>query len=114
MTKEERAAFAGVIEKKEPFGYFVNLAPGITGLMPKSKFNMAEKPGNLERLKTGAQISVNVAEINVRDRKITLAPGDAADEEGWKDYAGGTQKETLSDLGQKLQAVLKSKGEKTK
>ena len=87
----------------------VTLAPGITGLLPKSKFNLAEKPGHLEQLKPGESLSVSVAEINAGDRKITLAPGDAAEEGGWKDYSQNTKAEPMSDLAIKLQALMDSK-----
>jgi small subunit ribosomal protein S1 len=99
----------GTLENKEAFGYFVTLAPGITGLLPKSKFNLAEKPGHLDQLKPGDSISVSVAEINSGDRKITLAPGDAAEEGGWKDYSQNTKAEPMSDLAIKLQALMDSK-----
>ena len=88
----------------------MTLVPGITGLLPKSKFNLAEKPGQLEQLKPGDSISVSVAEIHARDRKITLAPGDAAEEGGWKDYSQNTKAEPMSDLAMKLQALMDSKG----
>jgi small subunit ribosomal protein S1 len=100
----------GTLENKQAFGYFVTLAPGITGLLPKSKFNLAEKPGHLEQLKPGDSISVSVAEIKARDRKITLAPGDAAEEDGWKDYSQNTKAEPMSDLALKLKALMESKG----
>ena len=99
----------GTLENKEAFGYFVTLTPGITGLLPKSKFNLAEKPGSLEQLKPGDSITVSVAEINVHDRKITLAPGDAADEEGWKDFSTSAKAEPMSDLALKLQALMAGK-----
>ncbi|MFC1877765.1 30S ribosomal protein S1 [Thermodesulfobacteriota bacterium] len=99
----------GTLEHKEAFGYFVTLAPGITGLLPKSKFNLAEKPGHLEQLKPGESLSVSVAEIHPRDRKITLAPGDAAEESGWKDYSQNTKAEPMSDLALKLKALMESK-----
>ena len=100
----------GTLEHKETFGYFVTLVPGITGLLPKSKFNLAEKPGQLEQLKPGESLNVSVAEINARDRKITLAPGDAAEEGGWKDYSQNTKAEPMSDLALKLKALMESKG----
>ncbi len=99
----------GTLEHKEAFGYFVTLVPGITGLLPKSKFSLAEKPGHLEQLKPGDPISVSVMEIHARDRKITLAPGDASDESGWKDYSQNTQAEPMSDLALKLKALMDSK-----
>jgi len=103
---------AGTLEKKEAFGYFVTLTPGITGLLPKSKFNLADKPGHLEQLKPGDSISVSVAEIHPLDRKITLAPGDAAEEGGWKDYSQKTTAEPMSDLALKLQALMDTQEKK--
>jgi len=99
----------GTLENKETFGYFVSLAPGITGLLPKSKFNLAEKPGHLEQLKVGESLAVSVAEIHPQDRKITLAPGDAADEDGWKDYSQNTKEAPMSDLALKLKALMDAK-----
>ena len=99
----------GILENKEAFGYFVTLAPGITGLLPKSKFNLAEKPGQLEQLKPGDSFDVSLAEINVSDRKITLAPGDATQEDGWKDYSQSAKAEPMSDLGLKLKALMAAK-----
>jgi small subunit ribosomal protein S1 len=100
---------AGTLENKEAFGYFVTLAPGITGLLPKSKFNLAENPGRLEQLRPGDSIRVGVAEINPRDRKITLTPGDAAEEDGWKDYSQKPKAEPMSDLALQLKALMDSK-----
>jgi small subunit ribosomal protein S1 len=37
------SAVQGPRGKKEGFGIFVNLAPGITGLLPKSKITASEK-----------------------------------------------------------------------
>jgi small subunit ribosomal protein S1 len=31
-------AFEGTVEKKEPYGLFISILPGVTGLLPKSKF----------------------------------------------------------------------------
>jgi len=50
-----------------------------------------------------------VAEINPRDRKITLAPGDAAEEDGWKDYSQNTKEAPMSDLALKLKALMDAK-----
>lgn len=99
----------GTLEKKEAFGYFVSLAPGMTGLLPKSKFNLAEKPGYLEQLKPGDSFSVSVVEINAPDRKISLAPGDAAQANGWKDYSPSAKAEPMSDLAIQLKALMESK-----
>jgi small subunit ribosomal protein S1 len=96
----------GVMEKKETFGCFISLAPGITGLLPKSKFSMADKPGSIEQLRTGDSITVTVEAINPIDRKISLAPGDATDEGVWKNFAKSDDTASMSDLAAKLQRAL--------
>jgi small subunit ribosomal protein S1 len=99
----------GTLEKKEKFGYFVSLAPGITGLLLKSKISGVEKPGLIEQLKEGDSLVVTVEGIHPRERKITLAPGDATDENSWKKFAQAETPLSKSDLGEKLQQAMVSK-----
>ncbi|MDP2645280.1 MAG: 30S ribosomal protein S1 [Desulfobacterales bacterium] len=96
----------GVLEKKEKFGYFVSLAPGITGLLPKSKMSEAENPGWIEKLKTGDRLAVTVVDIRPLERKITLAAGDAT-EQGWENFARPATAGTMGDLAEKLQQALR-------
>jgi len=102
---------AGTLEKKEKFGYFVSLAPGITGLLPKSKIGGAGKPAAIEGLKPGDPIPVKVEEIRPLERKISLSPGDTTDESGWKDFTQ-TAPAPMSDLAEKLHRAMKSKDKK--
>ncbi len=102
----------GTLEKKEKFGYFVSLAPGITGLLPKSNMNSTSRPGHLEQLKEGDDFPVTIAEILPLDRKITLAPGDAADMEDWKTFSAPTTPAPMSDLAEKLQQAMTDKKRK--
>jgi len=102
----------GTLEKKEKFGYFVLLAPGITGLLPKSKISGAEKPGLIEQLKVGDSIVVAVEGIHPGERKITLAPGDAKDEGAWKNFAQVETPLAKGDLAFKLQQAMGSKNNK--
>jgi small subunit ribosomal protein S1 len=95
----------GRVEKKEGFGIFVNLAPGITGLLPKSKIAASEKAAAIDTLKPGAAITVTIDGINARDRKISLGTGDAVDDQGWQEYAGGTAN-SMGSLGDQLQKAL--------
>jgi small subunit ribosomal protein S1 len=101
----------GTIEKKEKFGYFISLEPGVTGLLPISKIKNSLKPAHIEKLKPGDSIAVLIEEVNPSERKITLGPGDAKDEEGWKEFAGGEQKKA-SVFGEKLQQALQKKRDK--
>jgi small subunit ribosomal protein S1 len=101
----------GVIERKEKFGFFVTLAPGITGLLPKSKIRQSPQSGILDKLKEGSAIPVVITEILPHDRKMTLAPGESGDEQDWQQF---TKKDppSLGALGEKLQQALTTKKQK--
>ena len=98
----------GQVEKKEGFGIFVNLAPGITGLLPKSKIAASEKASEIESAKPGATINVTIDQINVAERKISLGTGDVADDQSWQDYSGGGS-DSLGSLGDQLKKALSQK-----
>jgi small subunit ribosomal protein S1 len=81
----------GVIEKKEKFGYFITLSPGVTGLLPKSKISQSSQSS--------------------KERKMTLAPGASGDEQDWQQFTKENQS-SLGSLGEKLNEALVSKKQK--
>ncbi len=99
----------GTVEKKEGFGLFISLAPGITGLMPKSKISQSENPAKIESCKPGDTLKAVIERINPDERKITLAPADAADTGDWKNYSGTSAGKPMGTLAEKLQQALLSK-----
>ena len=101
----------GVIEKKEKFGYFITLFPGVTGLLPKSKISRSPESTHIEKLKEGSTIPVIIEEIAPSERKITLAPGSSGEEQEWQQFAKKDQS-SLGALGEKLQQALVSKKKK--
>lgn len=96
----------GIVEKKERFGWFIQLEPGITGLMPKSRIDKVPDPSAFDKLSPGDKVLVKAEEINTSDRKITLSPAGDADDD-WRKYA--TQTSTISPLAAKLQAAMDKK-----
>jgi len=99
----------GVLEKKEKFGFFITLAPGITGLLPKSKVSQMQKSSALEKLKEGNSIAVTIEAIDIGNRKITLVPGNTKDEQNWQNFADDTGS-SMGSLGEKLsQAITRKK-----
>ncbi|MGD2185384.1 MAG: S1 RNA-binding domain-containing protein [Desulfobacterales bacterium] len=100
-------AVEGVIEKKEKFGYFITLSPGVSGLLPKSKISQSPQSTIIEKLKEGNSIPVLIEEILIRDRKITLAPGASEDEQDWQQFTTKDQS-SMGSLGEKLQRALAS------
>jgi len=101
-------AIEGTVEKKETFGYFVNLKPGVTGLLPSSKIKGFGEQNAIERLKPGDPIKVIVEEINIQDHKMTLAPGGLKEEGDWKRFSN-SKSSPFGSLGDKLQQALNSK-----
>jgi small subunit ribosomal protein S1 len=98
----------GTVEKKEGFGLFVNLAPGITGLLPKSKMAQSADPARIEASRPGQTVQVLIEEIHPNRRKITLGPGDAEDNGDWESFAPETET-PMGTLAEKLQAALRNK-----
>ena len=106
-------AVEGVIEKKEKFGYFISLSPGVSGLLPKSKISQSPYSNNIEKLKEGNSIPVVIAEISANERKMTLKPGATGDEQDWQKFTKKDQS-SMGSLGDKLQKALASKNKTSK
>lgn len=96
----------GVVEKKEAYGLFVNIGPAVTGLLPRSKWRDSTEAAQYENKKRGDKIQVQVDEIKMDERKISLGlPGEAGDD-SWKQHASnksgfGTFGDLLKDLKRK-------------
>jgi len=124
----------GTVENRAEFGIFINLAPGITGLLPMSRITRSGKQAELETLKPGDKVKISIEEINTADRKVTLTAGDAQKADGdndWKEYTKSAPRKDAYQkssprksapkssstsgggfgglLGDKLQAALKNK-----
>ncbi len=90
--------FEGVVEKKEVYGLFVNLGPGVTGLLPKSKWRDSTDVAQYENKKKGDKISVQIDELRADERKISLGlPGELHDD-SWKSHSSESKFGTLGDL----------------
>jgi small subunit ribosomal protein S1 len=96
----------GTLAKKESFGYFIDLVPGITGLLPKSKIKASGTP-EIEKAKIGDTLTLTVIQIDSASRKITLAPASKEEEDNWRKFSGASDP-PMSDLAAKLQQALKS------
>jgi len=103
-------AVEGSLEKKENFGYFVTLEPGVTGLLPKSSIKRAARPAMIEKLKEGDAVRVIVEKVHAADRKITLGAADLADEGDWKNFIKDN-KTSMNPLAEKLKQALNTKDE---
>lgn len=104
----------GTVEKRAPFGFFINLAPGITRLLPLAALKNSPQGKTLERLAPGDAVSVRVREIDAEQRRISLLP--PGEEDGaesardWKQHAPRPEASgSFGSLGLALQAARAKK-----
>ncbi len=98
----------GTVEKKENYGLFVNLTPGVTGLLPRSKWRDSTEAQAFENKKRGDKVKVQVAEILFEQKKISLALPSEAEDNSWRSVA--SQKSGFSNSSfNGLQDLLKKK-----
>lgn len=86
----------GTVEKRAPFGFFINLAPGITGLLPLATLKNSPQGKTLERLTPGDAVSVRVREIDAEQRRISLLPAGEEDGAGIRPEIGNSTPPTGS------------------
>ena len=79
----------GVVDKREGFGLFVTLAPGVTGLLPKSKWRDTLEASTYEGKKKGERIKVAIDEVRLDDRRISLGLPSEAEDQSWRAHSGG-------------------------
>ncbi len=97
----------GKITRKEPYGLFVQLEPGVVGLLHQSKIE--DRPElQLERAKVGDLVSVEIGEVKLAERRIALQPPRDADAEDWKSRQQAGEP-SLGALGESLRAALERK-----
>ena len=77
----------GTVEKKETYGLFVNLGPGVTGLLPKSKWRDSVDHQMFETRKRGDVLDVQIDEILFDQKKISLGVPSEIDDQTWKSVA---------------------------
>ncbi len=79
-----KSVHKGIVEKKEVYGLFVNIAPGVTGLLPKSKWRDSVDHQSYETRKKGDAIQVQIDEILFEQKRISLGVPLEADDQSWK------------------------------
>ncbi len=104
----------GTVEKREQFGIFIQLEPGITGLLPKSVIAHSENASQFERLHAGDSVEIVIGQVKAGERKISLTTGDSQEDGDWKEFIPKKQpsSEGFSGaglLGEALQKALDKK-----
>lgn len=97
----------GRIEKKEVYGLFVNIGPGITGLLPKSKWRDSVDAAGIDNKKKGDEVLVQVDQILFEEKKISLGIPQEAEDLSWKSHSSSTTSSGLGTLGDQFKNLLK-------
>ncbi|MBC7397384.1 MAG: S1 RNA-binding domain-containing protein, partial [Bdellovibrionales bacterium] len=99
--------FEGVVQRKEVYGLFLQIEPGITGLLHKSR-TQDNHEFHFEKIRVGDKVSTQIMEIRLSERQISLGlPGDPS-EQDWKTYKQDSTA-TLGTLAGQMQAALAKK-----
>jgi small subunit ribosomal protein S1 len=107
------ARLTGKVERHEPFGVFVFLAPGIVGLLPLSESGVAKDADIRKTLPVGSDIDVVVLEADPDGRRIRLsvkaigAAEEAADVRAYAERASASETTSFGSLADKLRGALK-------
>lgn len=105
------AIVPGKVERREPYGLFIQLEEGITGLLPKSKANaMPEFP--FEKLKPGETVMIQIAELRLGERRISLDVPQDPNRDDWKGFVSKGSTGSFGTLGDQLSKVLAGGGTK--
>lgn len=110
------ARLTGKVERHEPFGVFVFLAPGRTGFMPASESGLTNEADLAKAFPLGAEIEVVILEIDPSGRRIRLsrkAALAAHETELVREYterADVAPADGFGSLADKLRGALKPRG----
>lgn len=101
-------ALEGKVTRKERYGLFVQLEPGVVGLLHQSR--LSDHPEfQLERAKVGETLPVEVVEVDLSERRIALRLPRDPEAEAWKNREAEVEP-SLGALGEGLRAALRKKG----
>jgi ribosomal protein S1 len=70
---KEGEMVTGTVERTSRFGVFVQLEPGLTGLLPMSEMNLPREASPARVFPTGKEVKVQVVSVDRRRRRISLA-----------------------------------------
>jgi small subunit ribosomal protein S1 len=108
------ARLTGKVERHEPFGVFVFLAPGRTGLIPLSETGVPREGDVAKAFPVGSDVDVVVLEIDETGRRIRLSVKAIAEAQEAAEVREYTQRERTpqsfgGSLADKLRGALDKK-----
>lgn len=108
------AKLTGKVDRHEKFGFFVFLAPGITGLVPNAESGIAREGDVQGAFPVGSPVEVIVLEADASGRRIRLsvkavkAAEEAAEVREYNERSGAAQAQSFGgSMADKLRGALK-------
>lgn len=99
----------GLIKDKPHFGWFIELCPGVVGLLPKSAAKESQDEKLLDSKKPGDRLKVQIQVINSAEKKISLSLPREDDDQSWRSEIGGQSVKGMGTLGDQFQGLFKKK-----
>lgn len=108
----EGSIVKGRVDRREPYGLFVKLDEGVVALLPKSK---ALENGDFpyEKLKIGDEVTVEIGELKLAERKISLGVPLDPEAGAWKGFTAGAGSgaaagKSLGTLGEQFKSLFET------
>lgn len=108
------ARVTGTVDRHEPYGVFVFLAPGRTGLMPLAETGVAKEGDVTKAFPVGSKIEVMVLEIDPSGRRIRVSrkamldAQDAAELREYRERSEADAPRQVGSLADQLRGALSS------
>lgn len=96
----------GTVEKKEQYGLFVNISPGVTGLLPRSKWKDSLEASSFENKKKGDKIQIRIDEILFEQKRISMGLPSEVEDLSWKSHSQDKKGFATNNFGD-LASLLK-------
>jgi small subunit ribosomal protein S1 len=97
----------GKVTRKEPYGLFVQLEPGVVGLLHQSK-TAGREDFRLDQRRVGETLSVRIGEVRLEERRISLELPRDPNEDDWKNHTESGEAPSGA-LAEQLKAALAKK-----
>jgi small subunit ribosomal protein S1 len=118
MRYQEGQVVEGIVENGADFGVFVELEPGLSGLIPISELGVERDTDPRTVFPPGEKINVKVMTLDPNRQRISLSVKAYKHDQERKEYAShmdkGSSKPVMTGFGAQLQAALKPIKEKMK
>ena len=102
------AQVEGVVEGKEQFGLFVNIAIGVTGLLPRSAWRDSTEGAQFENKRKGDKVKVRVEKIDLDTHRLSFSLPREDEDDSWRTHSS-VSKSSFGSFGDMLKDVKAKK-----